>query len=244
MTIGIKFYSVVTRMIPVWVNQSNTCVHQSRAKVRYISYFKEAYWLLVATHISFRHGMNVARQKSISFAVAQIFSPKVGTNPGETSLLLVNQFGPLTTDWDPRKSCRSSAGRRPSFMLVGDLSQKPCDRNSGGDNDLNRGPQGQPRGWHRSPKRPKTVLSGGRLREMTWWSQTNFFRDHLYHCYGFYLDRLDTPSSFSLISENQLIFCFSAIFDTKFSRYHRFEGTSSLSSVFVQLNSGSIMKKL
>ena len=61
---------------------------------------------------------------------------------------------------------------------------------------------------HRSPKRPKTVLSGGRLREMTWWSQTNFFRDHLYHCYGFYLDRLDTPSSFSLISENQLIFRF------------------------------------
>ena len=97
---------------------------------------------------------------------------------------------------------------------------------------------------HRSPKRPKTVLSGGRLREMTWWSQTNFFRDHLYHCYGFYLDRLDTPSSFSLISENQLIFCFSAIFDTKFSRYHRFEGTSSLSSVFVQLNSVSSVKKL
>ena len=61
---------------------------------------------------------------------------------------------------------------------------------------------------HRSPKRPKTVLSGGRLREMTWWSQTNFFRDHLYHCYGFYLNRLDTPSSFSLISENQLIFRF------------------------------------
>ena len=99
-------------------------------------------------------------------------------------------------------------------------------------------------GLHRSPKRPKTVLSGGRLREMTWWSQTNFFRDHLYHCYGFYLDRLDTPSSFSLTSENQLIFCFWAIFDTKFSRYHQFEGTSSLSSVFVQLNSGSIMKKL
>ena len=97
---------------------------------------------------------------------------------------------------------------------------------------------------HRSPKRPKTVLSGGRLREMTWWSQTNFFRDHLYHCYGFYLNRLDTPSSFSLISENQLIFCFSAIFDTKFSRYHRFEGTSSLSSVFVQLNSVSSVKKL
>ena len=97
---------------------------------------------------------------------------------------------------------------------------------------------------HRSPKRPKTVLSGGRLREMTWWSQTNFFRDHLYHCYGFYLDRLDTPSSFSLISENQLIFRFWAIFDTKFSRYLQFEGTSSLSSVFVQLNSGSIMKKL
>ena len=97
---------------------------------------------------------------------------------------------------------------------------------------------------HRSPKRQKTVLSGGRLREMTWWSQTNFFRDHLYHCYGFYLDRLDTPSSFSLISENQLIFRFWAIFDTKFSRYHQFEGTSSLSSVFVQLNSGSIMKKL
>ena len=95
---------------------------------------------------------------------------------------------------------------------------------------------------HRSPKRPKTVLSGGRLREMTWWSQTNFFRDHLYHCYGFYLDRLDTPSSFSLISENQLIFCFSAIFDTKFSRYHQFEGTSSLSSVFVQLNSVSSVK--
>ena len=86
--------------------------------------------------------------------------------------------------------------------------------------------------------------SGGRLREMTWWSQTKFFRDHLYHCYGFYLDRLDTPSSFSLISENQLIFCFSAIFDTKFSRYHRFEGTSSLSSVFVQLNSVSSVKKL
>ena len=61
---------------------------------------------------------------------------------------------------------------------------------------------------HRSPKRQKTVLSGGRLREMTWWSQTNFFRDHLYHCYGFYLNRLDTPSSFSLISENQLIFRF------------------------------------
>ena len=98
--------------------------------------------------------------------------------------------------------------------------------------------------WHRSPKRPKTVLSGGRLREMTWWSQTNFFRDHSYHCYGFYLNRLDTPSSFSLISENQLIFRFWAIFDTKFSRYHQFEGTSSLSSVFVQLNSGSIMKKL
>ena len=98
--------------------------------------------------------------------------------------------------------------------------------------------------YHRSPKRPKTVLSGGRLREMTWWSQTKFFRDHLYHCYGFYLDRLDTPSSFSLISENQLIFCFSAIFDTKFSRYHRFEGTSSLSSVFVQLNSVSSVKKL
>ena len=39
---------------------------------------------------------------------------------------------------------------------------------------------------HRSPKRPKTVLSGGHLREMTWWSQTNFFRDHLYHCYGLY----------------------------------------------------------
>ena len=97
---------------------------------------------------------------------------------------------------------------------------------------------------HRSPKRPKTVLSGGRLREMTWWSQTNFFRDHLYHCYGFYLDRLDTPSSFSLISENQLIFRFWAIFDTKFSRYHRFEGTSSLSSVFVQLNSVSSVKKL
>ena len=97
---------------------------------------------------------------------------------------------------------------------------------------------------HRSPKRPKTVLSGGRLREMTWWSQTNFFRDHLYHCYGFYLDRLDTPSSFSLISENQLIFRFWAIFDTKFSRYHQFEGTSSLSSVFVQLNSGSVVKKL
>ena len=97
---------------------------------------------------------------------------------------------------------------------------------------------------HRSPKRPKTVLSSGRVREMTWWSQTNFFRDHLYHCYGFYLDRLDTPSSFSLISENQLIFRFWAIFDTKFSRYHQFEGTSSLSSVFVQLNSGSIMKKL
>ena len=67
---------------------------------------------------------------------------------------------------------------------------------------------GQLKGHHRSPKRPKTVLSGGRLREMTWWSQTNFFRDHLYHCYGFYLDRLDTPSSFSLISENQLIFRF------------------------------------
>ena len=97
---------------------------------------------------------------------------------------------------------------------------------------------------HRSPKRPKTVLSGGRLREMTWWSQTNFFRDHLYHCYGFYLDRLDTPSSFSLISENQLIFRFWAIFDTKFSCYRQFEGTSSLSSVFVQLNSRSIMKKL
>ena len=97
---------------------------------------------------------------------------------------------------------------------------------------------------HRSPKRQKTVLSGGRLREMTLWSQTNFFGDHLYHCYGFYLDRLDTPSSFSLISENQLIFCFSAIFDTKFSRYHRFEGTSSLSSVFVQLNSVSSVKKL
>ena len=96
---------------------------------------------------------------------------------------------------------------------------------------------------HRSPKHPKTVLSGGRLREMTWWSQTNFFRDHLYHCYGFYLDRLDTPSSFSLISENQLIFRFWAIFDTKFSHYHQFEGTSSLSSIFVQLNSGSIMKK-
>ena len=61
---------------------------------------------------------------------------------------------------------------------------------------------------HRSPKCPKTVLSGGRLREMTWWSQTKFFRDHLYHCYGFYLNRLDTPSSFSLISENQLIFRF------------------------------------
>ena len=100
-----------------------------------------------------------------------------------------------------------------------------------------------PQPAHRSPKRPKTVLSGGRLREMTWWSQTNFFRDHLYHCYGFYLDRLDTPSSFSLISENQLIFRFWAIFDTKFSRYLQFVGTSSLSSVFVQLNSGNIMKK-
>ena len=66
----------------------------------------------------------------------------------------------------------------------------------------------RPAAAHRSPKRQKTVLSGGRLREMTWWSQTNFFRDHLYHCYGFYLDRLDTPSSFSLISENQLIFRF------------------------------------
>ena len=98
--------------------------------------------------------------------------------------------------------------------------------------------------WHRSPKRPKTVLSGGRLWERTWWSQTNFFRDHLYYWCGFYLDRLDTPSSFSLISENQLIFCFSAIFDTKFSCYHRFEGTSSLSSVFVQLNSVSSVKKL
>ena len=63
-------------------------------------------------------------------------------------------------------------------------------------------------GEHRSPKRQKTVLSGGRLGEMTWWSHTNFFRDHLYHCYGFHLNRLDTPSSFSLISENQLIFRF------------------------------------
>ena len=109
---------------------------------------------------------------------------------------------------------------------------------------LRRGGDAEVGAAHRSPKRPKTVLSGGRLREMTWWSQTNFFRDHLYHCYGFYLDRLDTPSSFSLISENQLIFCFSAIFDTKFSRYPQFEGTSSLSSVFVQLNSVSSVKKL
>ena len=63
--------------------------------------------------------------------------------------------------------------------------------------------------YHRSPKRPKTVLSGGRLREMTWWSQTNFFRDHLYHCYGFYLNRLDTPPPYNLSSKNlQVVFRF------------------------------------
>ena len=53
-----------------------------------------------------------AKQKSISDAIAQVFSPKIETKFGETSLLLVNQFGPLSTDWERRKSCRSSAGRR------------------------------------------------------------------------------------------------------------------------------------
>ena len=70
--------------------------------------------------------------------------------------------------------------------------------------------------WHRSPKRPKTVLSGGRLREMTWWSQTNFFRDHLYHCYGFYLNRLDTRVSQKTQKSE---FCFA----TKPTGFHRLD---------------------